>query len=260
MPAPPSVLGMAVIAHLSDIHIDAGARNADRTARVVAYLAALPVPPDAVVITGDLADHGTEDEYERVRALTAGLPVPVLYLPGNHDDRTPYRKVLADDDATGPINRAHRIGGVLILLADSSIPGRNDGLLGDDTLAWLDDCLTANRDLPALVAFHHPPVTLGVPFIDAIRQFEEHRLAALVARHPQIVALLCGHAHTAAVTTFAGRPLLVAPGVASTLLLPAESSTPADIATIVDLAAPPMIAFHLLDGERRLTTHYRVIP
>ncbi len=252
---------MAVIAHLSDIHIDAGSRNADRTARVVAYLAALPDPPDAVVITGDLADHGTEAEYEGVRALTAGLPGPVLLLPGNHDDRGPYRKVLTDDDGTGPINRAYRAGGVLILLADSSIPGRNDGLLADETIAWLHDCLTANRDLPALVAFHHPPVTLGLPFIDAIRQFEADRLAALVARHPQIVAMLCGHAHTAAVTTFAGRPLLVARGVASTLRLPVEAGAdPVDIPAIVDLDAPPMIAFHLLDEDRRLTTHYRVVP
>ncbi len=44
-----------------------------------------------------------------------------------------------------------------------------------------------------------------MPFPDSIRQFEEHRLAALVGRHPQI-------------------------------------------------------AFHLLDEELRLTTHYRVIP
>src|SRR5688572_29689421 len=100
---------MVVIAHLSDIHIDAEDRSADRTARVMAYLAGLPTPPDAVLITGDVADHGTEAEYERVRELV-GLAVPVLYAPGNHDDRGPYRKVLDEDEGgTGPINRAHEI-------------------------------------------------------------------------------------------------------------------------------------------------------
>jgi Icc protein len=244
---------MVVIAHLSDIHIDAEARSADRTTRVIAYLAGLPTPPDAVLITGDIADHGTEPEYERVRELIK-LPVPVLYLPGNHDDRGPYRKVLDDDGGDGPINRAHEIAGVLILMADSSIPGRNDGLLDDETLAWLDARLAERPDLPALIAFHHPPVVLGVPFVDNIRQYQEERLAALVDRHPQVVALLCGHAHTPAATTFAGRPLLVAPGVASTLTLPFETDE------IVDRTLPPMIAFHLLDDDRRLTTHYRVIP
>ncbi len=244
---------MVVLAHLSDTHIDAGARSAERTARVVAYLAGLRTPPDAVLVTGDLADHGTEAEYERFRALV-DLPVPVLFAPGNHDDRGPYRKALADDDAAGPINRAYEIGGVLILMADSSIPGRADGLLGDDTLAWLDARLAERPDRPALIAFHHPPVPLGMPFVDGIRQFAEHRLAALVDRHPQVVALLCGHAHTGAATTFAGRPLLVAPGVVSTSTLPFETEA------IVDLDQPPMIAFHLLDEQRRLTTHYRAIP
>jgi Icc protein len=109
-------------------------------------------------------------------------------------------------------------------------------------------------DLPAFVCFHHPPVVLGIPYVDGIRQFGAERLAAVVARHPNVVALLCGHAHTPAAGTFAGRPLLVAPGVVSTVLLPFESDA------IVDLGLPPMLAFHILDQDGRLTTHYRAVP
>ena len=81
----------------------------------------------------------------------------------------------------------------------------------------------------------------------------EDRLAAVVRRHPNVIALLCGHAHTAAATTFAGLPLLVAPGVKNTLLMPWESDTP------MDHDAPPAFAFHILDDRGRLTTHYRVV-
>jgi len=244
---------MVLIAHVSDIHIDAGERSAERTARVVRYLAGLPSPPDAVIVTGDIADHGAEAEYERVRELVQ-LPTPVLWCPGNHDDRLPYRKALLGEEPDGkPVNRAYEIAGVLILMADSSIPGRNDGLLADETLAWLEATLAARPEMPALICFHHPPVMLGMPFIDSIRQFGAERLAALVERHPQVVALLCGHAHTAAVSTFAGRPLVAAPGVVSTAMLPFETDA------VVDLQQPPMIAFHLLDDDRRLTTHYRAV-
>ncbi|MET0426129.1 MAG: phosphodiesterase [Actinoplanes sp.] len=245
---------MVMIAHVSDIHIDAGERAAERTARVVRYLAALPIPPDAVVVTGDLAEHGAEAEYERVRELL-DLNVPVLYCPGNHDSREPYRKALLGEDAggDGPDDRAYEIGGVLILMIDSSIPGRDDGWLADETLAWLDATLAGRAELPALICFHHPPVTLGMPFPDSIRQFGAERLAVVVERHPQVVALLCGHAHTPAATTFAGRPLIAAPGVVSTSMLPYETDE------VVDLTSPPMIAIHLLDDERRLVTHYRVI-
>ena len=101
---------------------------------------------------------------------------------------------------------------------------------------------------------HHPPVTLGIPFVDAIRQGDGHRLQDVLRRHEQVVAVLCGHAHTAASTWFGGRQLLIAPGVASTVLLPAERPT----GDVLDDDAPAGVAFHLLD-DGRLTTHFRVV-
>ncbi|MBX6354431.1 MAG: phosphodiesterase [Micromonosporaceae bacterium] len=245
---------MLVIAHLSDVHVDGGERSAERTERVVRYLAGLPTPVDVVLVTGDIADHGAEAEYKQARDLI-DLSVPTLFCPGNHDRREPYREVLLGEaPEAGPINSAHRVGGALFAMCDSSVPGRNDGLLADETVDWLDEQLSAAPDLPAFVCFHHPPVVLGIPYVDGIRQFSEERLAAVVARHPNVVALLCGHAHTPAASTFAGRPLLVAPGVVSTIRLPFETDT------IADLTLPPMLALHILHPDGRLTTHYRVVP
>jgi 3',5'-cyclic-AMP phosphodiesterase len=248
------VPSMVVIAHFSDIHVDDDERSAERTERVVRYLAGLPTPVDVVLVTGDIADHGAPAEYKRVRDLV-DLPLPVLFCPGNHDRREPFRTVLLGEEPDdAPINRAYRVGGAFFAMCDSSVPGRDDGLLTDETLNWLDAELSAAADLPAFVCFHHPPVTLGPTYVDGIRQFAEERLAAVVARHPHVVALLCGHAHTPAASTFAGKPLLVAPGVVSTSLLPFESDA------IADLRLPPMLALHILHDDRRLTTHYRVVP
>lgn len=218
---------MLVLAHLSDTHLDGGERNAERAARVMAYLNDLPGPLDAVLITGDITDHGLASEYEQARKLLAA-PHPVLTCPGNHDARATYREVLlgevaGDMGGDAPVNRVQHAAGALFALCDSTIPGRDDGLLADSTIAWLQTVLAgAPADTPVFVCFHHPPVTMHSPFVDAIRQRGEQRLARLLARHPQVTAILCGHAHTPAATTFAGRPLLVAPGVASTLRLPWE--------------------------------------
>jgi 3',5'-cyclic-AMP phosphodiesterase len=248
-----SVRPMTVIAHVSDTHVDAGERSVDRVRRVFRYLAGLSTQVDVVVMTGDLADHGVESEYEHLRALI-DLSVPVLFCPGNHDVREPLRKTLLDEPSDArPINRSHRVGGVLFAMCDSSVPGDDHGLLVDETLDWLDAELSAAEDLPAFICFHHPPVAIGIPYVDRIRQFGSRRLARLIGRHHNVVALLCGHAHTPAATTFAGRPLLVAPGVVSTLLLPFESDV------IVDHDLPPMVALHILDDARRLTTHFRVV-
>src|SRR6185295_2138797 len=99
----------------------------------------------------------------------------------------------------------------------------NEGLLDEETLTWLEDVLAQTpSEQPVLIAFHHPPVLLHAPFVDGIRQFGEERLADVTHPYPNVVAFLRGHAHTAATTTFAGRPLVVAPGVVSTLNLPWE--------------------------------------
>jgi len=110
----------------------------------------------------------------------------------------------------------------------------------------------AGPDGPALICFHHPPRPLHIPWLDEIRQHGEENLAAIIERHPRVAAILCGHAHTPAATTFAGRPLLVAPGVVSTIKLPWEHPD-------VDYDLPPAIAFHILD-DGNITTHYRVVP
>ncbi|TDD92586.1 phosphodiesterase [Actinomadura darangshiensis] len=241
---------MIVFAQLSDTHLDQSEHRAERAARVMDQLNGMPL--DAVLVTGDIVDHGLPAEYEQARKVLASGH-PVLTCPGNHDVREPFREVLLDEPPDdGPINSAHEIAGARFLMCDSTVPGKDHGLLDDETIGWLDSRLAEAPGKPAFVCFHHPPVRLQIPYVDEIRQYREERLAEIIERHPQVVAVLCGHAHTAAATTFAGRPLLVAPGVVSTLVLPGQQGG------IADYDAPPGVAFHFLDGEGRLTTHFRI--
>jgi Icc protein len=261
---------VVVIAHLSDLHIDvaeSGAesrtqsgetRSVGRARAVMDYLDGLAYDLDLVLVTGDIADHGTPAEYVQARQLLASRH-PVLACPGNHDDRAAFRRHLLREPALRtPLNQVLRAERYVIAVCDSSVPGKGEGHLDAETMDWLEEVVARTPgDTPVLVAFHHPPAVLHVPFIDGIRQFGTDRLATLARRHPNIAAFLCGHAHTAAATTFADRPLLVAPGVVSTLRLPWEPrSHPEDH---VDLDQPPALAFHVLDDGGRLTTHFRSV-
>lgn len=247
-----------MIAHVSDTHLDIGERSTERTRAVMTYLEDLPYDLDVVLITGDVADHARPEEYELARELFASRH-PVMVCPGNHDDRAAFRRfLLQQPGSTAPINQVRRVGDAVVALCDSSVPGKDEGLLEDETLAWLARVLAETPDTtPVLVGFHHPPALLHEPFVDGIRQFGAERLAALAGHHPNLTVFLCGHAHTAAATTFAGRPLLVAPAVVSALRLPWERrARPQDF---VHFDQPPALAFHILDDAGRLTTHYRCV-
>ncbi|MEV7416318.1 metallophosphoesterase [Streptomyces sp. NPDC089919] len=249
---------MIVTAHLSDTHLDSEPRSIERTRAVMAYLDGLPYDLDAVVVTGDIADHGLPSEYGQARQLLRSRH-PLIVCPGNHDDRSAFREhLLGEPASTGPVNRVLRTDRFTIALCDSSIPGKDEGFLEDGTLRWLYGVLAETPgDLPVLVGFHHPPALLHHPYIDGLRQFGAERLAELVQRHPNIAALICGHAHTTAATTFAGRPLLVAPGVVSTLRMPWERyAHPTDH---VHLDQPPAVLFHVLDDAGHLTSHHRTV-
>ncbi|MFF1355550.1 metallophosphoesterase [Streptomyces sp. NPDC058297] len=275
---------MLVLAQISDLHLDGTPRATERARRVIDHLRALPGPLDALLVTGDIADHGAESEYEEAAELLGlhagellegelhdggphqggprdgdrplpALPFPVLTCPGNHDRREPYRKVLLREPAgPGPVNRAHRVGGAVVLMCDSSIPGADEGRLDEESYGWLEDTLDGlDGESPVLLAFHHPPVALHHPLPDAYQLAQPRALAALLERRPEIAGIIAGHAHTPAATVFAGRPLVIGPGVTWTLRLPWEGEGAAD------RDAPVGLAFHILDDEQRLTTHFRVV-
>uniref|UniRef100_UPI0008317E01 metallophosphoesterase n=1 Tax=Aldersonia kunmingensis TaxID=408066 RepID=UPI0008317E01 len=211
-----------------------------------------------IVVTGDITDLGTAEEYaQAAEVLTAS--VPIVIGPGNHDDRRAFRAgllgVSTPDD--GPINQELRVGDVLVAMCDSSIPGRPEGALEPATIEWLRTVLANSRpDDRILLGFHHPPVELFSPIVDPIRLGDPDRLGDIIRGDERIIGALCGHAHTAATTMFAGKPLVVAPSVSSVLGPIWES----DVTNkpVVDYVPPPMIAIHALD-DSRLITHFRVV-
>ncbi|MQY13181.1 3',5'-cyclic adenosine monophosphate phosphodiesterase CpdA [Streptomyces sp. RB5] len=245
---------MVLLAQISDLHLDGGERAHERAARVMDYLRALPL--DALLVTGDIADHGAQAEYEEAAELLRA-PFPVLTCPGNHDRRAAYRKaLLGESPSEEPVNRLHHVAGTAILMADVTVPGRDEGVLSPETAAWIGATLDElGGSVPALLAFHQPPVDIHHPVADTMGLQRPRELAAVLASRPEVAAVITGHVHSAGASLFAGRPVVTGPGVVNTIRLPWE---PGD--TFADLAAPPGVAFHVLGDDRRLMTHFRVVP
>jgi 3',5'-cyclic AMP phosphodiesterase CpdA len=240
-----------LLAQLSDLHVDGSARAAERVTRAMDLLRAQPTPPDALIVTGDVANSGKAAEYEEVLRLTEA-PFPVYFCPGNHDERSTFREVLLGAPAAdGPINQVHRVGDLTVLMCDSIIPGKDGGLLDAGTLGWIEETLGGlGSGQAAFLAFHHPPVPVRVPMADAMLLQNPEELADLLSRHPEVIAVANGHTHTAAASVLAGRPVLLGPAVTWTLRLPSQGDP------VADREDAPGVAFHCVEG-REVVTHFR---
>jgi 3',5'-cyclic AMP phosphodiesterase CpdA len=206
-----------VLIQLSDPHIGAEWAGADPVARLEAAVASVRARfphADAVLVSGDLAEHAADTEYERVRDLLSPLSPPVHVFAGNHDDRRALHRHFGVSGSDGePAHYAVDLGPVRLVVLDTTIPGEDAGTLDSERLAWLDAELARAAAATTLLAMHHPPLRTGVPAWDEIGLPVADRLAlgAVLERHPQVCRIVCGHVHRAMTGELAGRPVVTAP-------------------------------------------------
>jgi 3',5'-cyclic-AMP phosphodiesterase len=204
-----------LLVQLSDFHIGAEWADGDPVAGVAAAVEAVRAiapRPDAVLVSGDLADGGAE--YERVRELLAPLGTPAHALPGNHDDRAALRRHFGLPGAEAdPVCYAVDLGPLRLVVLDSTIPGEDAGALDGGRLAWLARALGAAPEQPTLIALHHPPLLTGIPAWDAIglAAADREALGEVVAAHPQVRRIVAGHVHRTIAGQLGGRPVLTVP-------------------------------------------------
>jgi Icc protein len=225
-----------LIAHISDPHVVAPGGllygrvdTADFLARTVAALIRLDPPPDIVAITGDLVDKGEPAEYEHLRRLLAPLTVPVFVIPGNHDAREPLRAAFAGDGylpRDGFLHYRVEDWPLRLVALDTLIPGEGGGELCAERLAWLDATLAAAPLRPTVVLMHHPPFATGIERMDRAGLRGADAFAAVIARHPQVERILCGHLHRAIDRRFAGTIAGTAPSTAHQIRLDLRAGAP----------------------------------
>ncbi|MBE7197614.1 MAG: phosphodiesterase [Parafilimonas terrae] len=249
-----------LIAQISDLHIRPrgvlayGVSETNLFAEHAIHALLRLVPqPDCVIVSGDLTDCGLEEEYALLRELFARLPMPVFAVPGNHDRREPFRRAFSDAGylpGEGYLNFAVDRGPVRIVGLDSLVAGESHGALSRETLEFLETALAARPEAPTLVMLHHPPFETGIGHMDAVRLFDgAAELEAIVARHPQIERILCGHVHRSIQTTFGGRPCQIAPSVAHQVALDLRAEAPSCF-----VLEAPQYLLHAV-GNGRTVTH-----
>lgn len=200
---------------LSDLHLIFHAPEGDKLGTVLAeHIRPLELtrqilrteraePPDFLLLTGDLADRGGAREYEALRRLLQQeMPgVPVVALPGNHDNRDVFCRCMLDEPPRELVDQVFDFGGLRVIALDTGV----SGVVTQEQTAWMGQLLRRPAPRGTLLAMHHPLYRQS-PMNSAAFPLG---FVPLVA-HSDIVGIFCGHTHENYVGSFAGKRYVTA--------------------------------------------------
>jgi 3',5'-cyclic-AMP phosphodiesterase len=162
--------------------------------RVLACARMRDWPVDAMLVTGDIVQDDPAG-YAHFRRLFADFGVPVLCVPGNHDDPAAMRRELSEKPfVTGGMVD---MGLWRIVLLDSCVAGSAGGRLSEAALAGLDRALAAAPGKHAMVCLHHHPVAMSSRWLDQVGLENANEFLTTLDRHRNVRAIVWGHVHQA---------------------------------------------------------------
>ena len=230
---------MSRIIQISDSHILPHGRlayglvdTAAGLARAVKHIGSvLPEigPVDSVIVTGDLVDLGSANEYARFREIMSELPLPWLAVPGNHDSREAMRLAYADQEwmaAIGPICWSRDLPDFRIVGLDRSVAGMPHGELDEQALAFLDEALATAWGRPVLIGLHHPPFQTGILPMDVQPLRRPEELITRAKAHNGEVRIVCGHVHRSVARLVDGLFCQIAPAPSHAVSLDFRDANP----------------------------------
>jgi len=174
--------------------------------------------------------------------------MPVYLMPGNHDDPeimwTYFR-----DTPMFPAKPPHFQYVIedfpfRVVMLNSHFDNSELPHFGPRRLQWLEGVLEES-DRPTLVAIHHPPMKTGIGFIDMVGPDWYRGLGEVLARHPQVFKIICGHGHLDLQGRLGAVPVQMVGSIAHQLI----ACRGEDIAPSFDNVRVPPMLHQWLDGE-----------
>jgi len=226
----------------------------DELLHTAAKLRSMDPQPDIVMVTGDLANHGGDADYLRVKKVLDSLEMPYHLVVGNHDSRAKLRSIFSDHpllhSRSEYIQYVIEDAPVRIIVLDTLAVGSHRGLIDAERLAWLDARLAEAPQKPTMIFLHHPPFETGMPYPDSLGLDGKEALGKIVAKYRNIEAVAAGHTHRDSVMRWKGTVAYLTPSSAFSYKLEFH-----DVEDIDPLYNPPAFRIFRWDPEVGLVSH-----
>lgn len=146
---------MALIAHVSDLHVGALAFYEDLLNKVIDEIN--HINPDVTIITGDITENGYYMEFEKAAEYLDKIETPLLVIPGNHDARHVgdqyFSEIIKKRCGTLKLKKK----GIKVIGLDSSEPDLDYGKIGRLQQKYMETELKKGQkdNLYKIIALHH---------------------------------------------------------------------------------------------------------
>ncbi|MCZ6618661.1 MAG: phosphodiesterase [Gammaproteobacteria bacterium] len=194
--------GAKTVLQITDCHLlsERGKRllgvDTEDSLRAVLSQALSEVTPDALLVTGDIAQHPDAETYARFTALVGEyFTGPMLNIPGNHDLWAPMRSILSEPALLD-------LGGWQLIGMDTHVDDDVAARLHPADEELLREACAGAGNTHLLIACHHPPIELSCPWIDKHRLQEGADLLGWLSGHPCVKGMVFGHAHQMVDTSY----------------------------------------------------------
>ena len=142
---------------LSDIHVTPGNANEGKLKEAVVEINASDV--DAVLMTGDLTNEGSDVQLRNVKSILDGITKPLYVIPGNHENNWSQSACKTFNDLWGNDRFVFTIGKLVVIgMNCGPFMKMGDGHIKQEDLTWLDKTLSemVKPGMKVLSVNHYP--------------------------------------------------------------------------------------------------------
>ena len=171
---------------LSDIHVTPGNANEGKLKEAVAEINGTDV--DAVIVSGDLTNEGSDVQLRNVKSILDGITKPLYVIPGNHENNWSQSACKTFNDLWGNDRFVFTVGKLVVIgMNCGPFMKMGDGHIKQEDLTWLDKTLSemVKPGMKVLSINHYP-------LLDDLDNYRDY--ADILKKYP-VITHQNGHWH-----------------------------------------------------------------
>ena len=179
--------GVVRLAILSDVHVTPGNANEGKLREAVNEINATDV--DAVMLTGDLTNEGSDTQLRNIKGILDGIRHPFYIIPGNHENNWSQSACKTFNDLWGSDRFVFTVDDLVVVgMNCGPFMKMGDGHIKQEDLLWLDSTLNVMvKPGMRVLSVNHYPI---------LADLDNYRAYVDILKKYPVITHQCGHYHT----------------------------------------------------------------